>query len=668
MTRWGIVLALALVCALAPAAASAATVPADAFGALGDLHVTIPGATGMITSAQGGDANGDGREDTAVQFFDSSGGVWVTFSPETLPVSLDTSAEGWTGMHITGARLWTGVKFLGDVNGDGRDEIVVQELEGDLVVVFGRADGGTVDLANLGDGGFRIRHVRFGTASGYGSNCCGIYLNTTMAPMGDQNGDGRPDLAFRDEETVKVAYTPADPAGAELDAAALGDHGFTLDTGAPPSFDDPFVSVLDDLNGDGRRDLAVTWTDHDPDDGSADTHIVGALSPGAGETVDLRAAPDSGKAFALEAPGTTAENAISLGDQNGDGRRDLALVIAPSGLWQVVLAYAPELGTRRTILPVEEGVSEGGPVYNGDISDVGDQDGDGRPDIAFSDYVRFSSTGSIEAANPAGPGGGIFLASDSIIVGSLADRNADGKRELMAVRTEDGPASVFDVFLSAPTPVPEEVEEPVDNGETVEFSGTFVTAPEGGTRSLGARATVEVTQPDGDVVTVGGAKVLDASGRLTKAAVRTSPRAAGLVAGRTYRYRMLLENGRGLVGASRRRSFTWRPYGDTPLADRLFGGAKADQLRGLGGDDVIFGRAGDDLLLGGDGADRLYGELGDDLLVGGADADRLYGGQGRDRMRVRDGVRDEVQCGPGTDRVRADRLDVLHDCEHVDRS
>jgi len=97
----------------------------------------------------------------------------------------------------------------------------------------------------------------------------------------------------------------------------------------------------------------------------------------------------------------------------------------------------------------------------------------------------------------------------------------------------------------------------------------------------------------------------------------------------------------------------------TSSADRLLGTPLRDTLRGLGGGDTLLGLAGDDVLDGGSG---------NDTLVGGAGRDLLYGRSGDDVLSVRDGVRDRVSCGPGRDRVVADRLDaVTRDCERVVR-
>ena len=102
------------------------------------------------------------------------------------------------------------------------------------------------------------------------------------------------------------------------------------------------------------------------------------------------------------------------------------------------------------------------------------------------------------------------------------------------------------------------------------------------------------------------------------------------------------------------------------------GGAGNDVLDGAGGDDHLVGAGGDDRLTGGDGQDLLGGEDGDDLLVGGPGVDRFYGDSvsaciayscpsGRDDIHARDGEREEINCGPGTDATELDPIDVVYD-------
>ena len=91
--------------------------------------------------------------------------------------SLATAGTGTTpdelqaaGLTIIGAQAGdlagARVAPAGDVNGDGRPDLVVGAYgavdaqgspdQGAAYVVFGRAAGGTVDLAHLGTGGFHI--------------------------------------------------------------------------------------------------------------------------------------------------------------------------------------------------------------------------------------------------------------------------------------------------------------------------------------------------------------------------------------------------------------------------------------------------------------------------------------------------------------------------------
>jgi Tol biopolymer transport system component len=73
-------------------------------------------------------------------------------------------------------------------------------------------------------------------------------------------------------------------------------------------------------------------------------------------------------------------------------------------------------------------------------------------------------------------------------------------------------------------------------------------------------------------------------------------------------------------------------------------------------------------LVGTDADDRLCGFDGDDSLRGGSGADGLYGGYGDDELSSVDGIIDVVGCGPGADRVLADRSDLVGvDCERVRR-
>jgi hypothetical protein len=111
------------------------------------------------------------------------------------------------------------------------------------------------------------------------------------------------------------------------------------------------------------------------------------------------------------------------------------------------------------------------------------------------------------------------------------------------------------------------------------------------------------------------------------------------------------------------------------------GGYPVLSVIGRGGNDRISARGGagfagplswQTTISAGAGRDRIKGSFKRDLIGGGAGADRIAPGKGTDRikslggadrLRLRDRERDFARCGPGKDRVRADRKDVLLGCD-----
>ena len=71
-------------------------------------------------------------------------------------------------------------------------------------------------------------------------------------------------------------------------------------------------------------------------------------------------------------------------------------------------------------------------------------------------------------------------------------------------------------------------------------------------------------------------------------------------------------------------------------------------------------------LIGSAGPNELTTGAGNDAITAGAGIDRVTADAGDDTVDVRDGFSDRVRCGPGTDSVVADTLDLVSaDCEAV---
>lgn len=98
--------------------------------------------------------------------------------------------------------------------------------------------------------------------------------------------------------------------------------------------------------------------------------------------------------------------------------------------------------------------------------------------------------------------------------------------------------------------------------------------------------------------------------------------------------------------------------------DFCFGGRGEDELNGGGGSDDLEGGGGADTIRGGAGRDFLLGGPDDDLLIGGAGREfAIEGGRGDDTLRARDGLRERVSGGLGSDRARVDSIDIASSIE-----
>ncbi len=227
----------------------------------------IPGGsgTGAGTLAGLGDFAGDGFSAIAVRGMQDTAsglnyreGVYVIYGGRH-PSDVDLQDLGTRGFRIDTQSGGSALAAVGDVNGDGRGDLML--AAGDPshyedFVLFGRHYQGTISPGRAGASGFAIMGLH-----GYGFSFAGV---------GDVNGDHRADmLAVRNAigsavgAEVDVVYGSRSTAAVSLNR--LGTRGFRILTGpAPPGSDLQLwgFTGLGDLNEDERADFAVsseTW-------------------------------------------------------------------------------------------------------------------------------------------------------------------------------------------------------------------------------------------------------------------------------------------------------------------------------------------------------------------------------------------------------------------------
>jgi uncharacterized repeat protein (TIGR01451 family) len=278
---------------------------------------------------------------------------------------------------------------LGDLDRDGIPDLAT----GDICNYPGGIDQITVLLGN-GDGTFHAAPfppLKLGA---------GVYAPCTIQLV-DLNGDGRLDLVTADWQTDDVSVFLQN---------SSGPFGFTQAPGSPffPGTS-PFEVTVGDFDGDGIPDLA---TANDGDDAVAVFHGNG----------DGTFAPMSGSPIAV---GSHPEG-VRVGDVDGDGRLDLA--VANYGSSDVSLLLGNGNGTFHAAGP-PTAVSGSNPY----MVAIADLNGDGRPDLATSNYasndvsVLFGNgdgTFAEASASPFGVGSGPYWVD-------VGDLDEDGRPDLV---------------------------------------------------------------------------------------------------------------------------------------------------------------------------------------------------------------------------------------------
>lgn len=379
------------------------------------VNSAVPGYFGW-DCAPLGDLDGDGNPDIAVghpAYHDANllpvGAVWVLFLDSAGSV-VDTTllSKGVNNIPIMDdyTRFGTAVENLGDLNGDGVVDLAVgANLDnegtglGAVWILFLNTDGSVDSTQKLaeGIGGF------------VGPLTNSEHFGISLSLLGDQNADGRPELAVGASGAPGalgsvwiLSLNPDGTVYAET-RIAEGEGGFTGDLDPTDRFGSG-VAALGDLDGNGVRDLAVGASGDD--DGTADAGAVWILFLNADGSVSAhqKISATSGSFSGPLDLGNRFGDSVALLEDLGCGPQALAVGApydddgGPSRGAAWVLFLNPD-GT----VNLERKLSQADPQFpipledNGLFSRVnglGDMNGDGVNDLAVGADYENNSVGA----------------------------------------------------------------------------------------------------------------------------------------------------------------------------------------------------------------------------------------------------------------------------------
>ena len=228
-----------------------------------------------------------------------------------------------------------------------------------------------------------------------------VGLAPVSVAVGDFNGDGNADLAIANKNDFTVTVLLGN-----------GKGGFTAAPGSPLSVGaEPESVAVGDFNADGKPDLAIANSG-----GNTVTVLLGA---GAGE---FTVAPGS------PYPVGTDPVSVAVGDFNGDGRPDLAIANKNSNNVTVLLGTGAGEFAAAPDSPFPVGTD---PVSVA----VGDFNGDGKPDLAITNWnAGAGTTVTVLLGNGSGgvspASGSPFAAGTAPLTVVTGDFNGDGILDL----------------------------------------------------------------------------------------------------------------------------------------------------------------------------------------------------------------------------------------------
>ncbi|MCX6122023.1 MAG: FG-GAP-like repeat-containing protein [Ignavibacteriales bacterium] len=362
------------------------------------------------------DLDGDGKPDISVVNWNDN--TFSLYRNTSVSGSVTTSSFANRVDFLMGNTVGDGVSCdagIGDLDGDGKPDLSVTNVQGNVVSVFRNIS----TIGSIGNNSFANK-VDFATD-----------INPGTVTIGDLDGDGKPDLVVTNwsSNTISILKNTSTKGGVSFAPKV------SLSTGI-----NPWSVKICDLDGDGRPDLIVT------NNGSNTISVFRNISVNGSIT---------NSSFAAKVDFLTGNmpGGFSIGDLDGDGKPDLALVNKNDSTVSVFrntssngnISFAPRIDYAASNSPR--------------IVVIGDLDGDGKLDLAVANsgsntisiYRNMSTNGNISFAPKVD-----FAAGGNPERVVIGDVDGDGKPDLVVSNPGDNTLSILrnTIGIGTPPPIP----------------------------------------------------------------------------------------------------------------------------------------------------------------------------------------------------------------------
>ena len=413
------------------------------------------------------DIDGDGKSDLIVS----------DYTANTISIFRNTGSSG----SITSGSFANKVDFntgnnpfgiaVGDIDGDGKLDIVVANYGSGTVSVFrNTATSGSITTSSLAS------KVDFTAGS-----------NPSFIAIGDIDGDGKPDIAVTNNSSSTVSlFQNTGTSGSITTSTFAAKVDFS--TGSSPNG----ISI-GDIDMDGKPDLIIANYLSNTISIYRNISIFGSITT-------------SSLATRVDFSTGSRPNCLALGDIDGDGKTDICVTNYTSNTVSVFRNLSTSGIIATGSLATKYDYATGTSPYSIAISDL---DGDGKPDVAVTNYT--SSTLSVFKNNSTSGtiGAGSLATKSDYTVGTnpmgiaAGDLDGDGKPDLTAVNYNGSTVSVLRNNMQLPPTAPTvgTITQPTCKTTTgsvalsgLPSTGTWtITRTPGGTQSTGTGTSTTIT-------------------------------------------------------------------------------------------------------------------------------------------------------------------------------